>query len=237
MHRPRSLIGPLFFYDLVRLARRGRSTLLRCVYALALLAALCFSYYLHFPGSLSWQGALTSRTHLPLHDLADFNRGFLLIVLLTQSAAVLLITPIYFAGAIAEERENKTLLLLFSASLGVWLSLVCRNTLRAQLSMALMLLLLFVGAWLQLINQPIAYEFSSNAGDWWDHVWQVGLNPFAAWWLASFSCDEWREAMTHNDEVFRVRLRALSYGLALLVLLAGLFGVAARRRLRTEPRH
>ena len=31
------LVGPHFFSDVVRLARRGRSTLLRCTYALVLL--------------------------------------------------------------------------------------------------------------------------------------------------------------------------------------------------------
>src|SRR5262249_19214497 len=43
------LVGPLYFYELVRLARRGRSTLLRCAYALLLLAGLYSVYVTEFP--------------------------------------------------------------------------------------------------------------------------------------------------------------------------------------------
>src|SRR6266852_3891702 len=38
-------IGPHGFYDLVRLARRGRSTLVRVAYVLTLFAALAVVYY------------------------------------------------------------------------------------------------------------------------------------------------------------------------------------------------
>src|SRR5438270_8263329 len=34
------LVGPLFYYELLRLARRGRSTVLRCAYALTILIIL-----------------------------------------------------------------------------------------------------------------------------------------------------------------------------------------------------
>src|SRR3954469_24746926 len=46
---PVELVGPLFFYDLVRLARRGRSTLVRCLYGLLLLVGLYVVYADHFP--------------------------------------------------------------------------------------------------------------------------------------------------------------------------------------------
>ena len=42
-------VGPLFFFDLVRLARRGRSTVLRCAYAFSLLVILCFLIVNSFP--------------------------------------------------------------------------------------------------------------------------------------------------------------------------------------------
>src|SRR5260370_39543615 len=38
------LLGRHFYYDVVRLARRGRSTLLRCAYILALFAGLAFVF-------------------------------------------------------------------------------------------------------------------------------------------------------------------------------------------------
>src|SRR5262245_9635941 len=37
------LVGPLFLFDLVRLARRGRTVPLRCAYGLLLLAGLCLA--------------------------------------------------------------------------------------------------------------------------------------------------------------------------------------------------
>jgi hypothetical protein len=40
----RGFVGPHFYYDVVRLARRGRSTLLRSVYLLVLLAGLAWIY-------------------------------------------------------------------------------------------------------------------------------------------------------------------------------------------------
>src|SRR5947208_2019341 len=43
------VFGPLFFYDVARLARRGRGTLLHCGYALLLLGMLCGAWRSHFP--------------------------------------------------------------------------------------------------------------------------------------------------------------------------------------------
>src|SRR5262249_18926392 len=43
------LVGPLLVYDLARLARRGRSTLLRCAYAFLLLLWLCVMVLGRFP--------------------------------------------------------------------------------------------------------------------------------------------------------------------------------------------
>jgi hypothetical protein len=68
--RPRSLAGPLFFYDLLRLARRGRSTLLRCTYALTLLGAHCLAYSERFSWDDLWQQPFASRTQVPLWEVA-----------------------------------------------------------------------------------------------------------------------------------------------------------------------
>lgn len=122
------------------------------------------------------------------------------------------------------------------ASVGVWLALVCRDTMRAQLSMALMLLVLFVGPWLHLINQSAAGQFSSDPAETAVHVRQVGLNPFAAWWVSGFSWPEWNDARTEENGLFTARLRAVGYGIAVLATLAGLAWLAARRRLDSEPR-
>src|SRR5262249_57202789 len=39
------LVGPVFYYDLIRSARRDRHILYRCLYALSLLLALCWVYW------------------------------------------------------------------------------------------------------------------------------------------------------------------------------------------------
>jgi ABC-type transport system involved in multi-copper enzyme maturation permease subunit len=110
------LVGPLFFYDLVRLARRGRGTALRFVYGAALLLALGFIYNRHFPGtdllSLSGTGQWVS-----LREQAAFAQAFATTLLLAQNVAVLVLTPAYLAGAVAEEKEKKTLPLLFTTAL------------------------------------------------------------------------------------------------------------------------
>jgi hypothetical protein len=122
------------------------------------------------------------------------------------------------------------------ASMGVWLALVCRDTMRAQLSMALMLLVLFVGPWLYLMNLGDPSQFSSDPAEKVVHLWEVGLNPVAAWWVAGFSSPEWRDALIRQDRLFAARLHAVVYGIAGLAALAGLVWYAARRRLEMEPR-
>lgn len=123
---------------------------------------------------------------------------------------------------------------VFLASLGVWLSAACRKTLWAQLSMTLILLAMLGGSWLYLLNQTIPLEFTSEPGDEIGHFYEVGLNPLAVWWVAGFSWSEWDEAVGLGDELFRARLHAILYGLAIFGATAGLFWLAARRRMRDQ---
>jgi ABC-type transport system involved in multi-copper enzyme maturation permease subunit len=113
-----ALVGPLFFYDVVRLARRGRSTLLRCTYALLLLMGLYVVFTQHFPGEDPF--ALTPDPHsvMPIQEMARFAQTFVTTFLVLQSVAVLVLTPAYLAGAIAEEKDRRTLDLLFTTQLG-----------------------------------------------------------------------------------------------------------------------
>src|SRR5207248_1180335 len=66
-------VGPLFFYDLARLARRGRATVLRCAYAGVLLAWLCVMVTDRFPGLLhdAFQAPAMS-----IREWAEFARGY-----------------------------------------------------------------------------------------------------------------------------------------------------------------
>jgi ABC-type transport system involved in multi-copper enzyme maturation permease subunit len=112
-----ALAGPLYFYDLLRLARRGRSTLLRCAYALLLFGGLYLVYQHHFPHEPLLTRPFEAATLLPLADLARFAGGFAIAILALQGIAVVVLTPAYLAGAVAEERDRRTLDLLFTTHL------------------------------------------------------------------------------------------------------------------------
>jgi ABC-type transport system involved in multi-copper enzyme maturation permease subunit len=109
------LFGPVLFYDLVRAARRGRMFLLRSVYALALLVVLFLVYaiFLHSGSSM----ALFSETRLNTQQLAEFGSGFFLTFVGVQFAAVFLLTPVFTATAITEEKQRKTLEYLLATDL------------------------------------------------------------------------------------------------------------------------
>jgi ABC-type transport system involved in multi-copper enzyme maturation permease subunit len=109
--------GPLVFYDVVRLARRGRTTLLRSIYALLLLAGLGLVYADRF-----WRDNLQARLiaeweGLDPNALARLGMAFFQALVAVQTLAVFVLTPAYLAGAFGEERERGTLELLFTTHL------------------------------------------------------------------------------------------------------------------------
>jgi ABC-type transport system involved in multi-copper enzyme maturation permease subunit len=110
-------VGPLYYYDLVRLARRGRSTLLRCAYATALLAALYFAYRERFPDRDPLFAPFGSAPTVPGGQLAGLASVFVLAILRAQTVGLFVLVPAYVAGAIAEEKERQTLELLFTTGL------------------------------------------------------------------------------------------------------------------------
>lgn len=115
-------VGPHGFFDLIRLARTGRTATVRVGYILVLFAALTVSFYTsHPPGaenrqeSLNWNASIAER--------------FVTTILVMQYVAVVVLAPIYMAASIQEERDNRTLPLLFTTHLtageivlGKWLS-------------------------------------------------------------------------------------------------------------------
>lgn len=107
------LLGPLFVYDLARLARRGRTTMLRCLYALLLLGLLAllagdrFPYYLTHPFAQS----------VSIRAWALLAKDYTLAILVLQAGAVLILAPAYLAGAFTEEKERGTIDLLFTTDL------------------------------------------------------------------------------------------------------------------------
>jgi ABC-type transport system involved in multi-copper enzyme maturation permease subunit len=111
------LLGPLFFYDLVRTARRNRLIPTRCLFAVALLVLIFFLYlnWFGFPGD-SWDDWFLAPS-LRRDDLASFGSWTFSLFFGMQYLAVFLLTPIYIAGAIAEEKERRTLDLLLTTGL------------------------------------------------------------------------------------------------------------------------
>ncbi|HEV3117982.1 MAG TPA: ABC transporter permease subunit, partial [Gemmataceae bacterium] len=101
------LFGPVLFYDLVSLARRGRYVLLRVEYAFALLFTLYNVYG-------NYEYALRA---INTNAMAEFAQAFFFTFVCIQFLAVLLLTPAYTAGAIAEEKERRTLEFLLATDL------------------------------------------------------------------------------------------------------------------------
>jgi ABC-type transport system involved in multi-copper enzyme maturation permease subunit len=110
-------VGPLFYYELVRLARKGRSTVLRCAYALALLAALFLAYRECFPRFRPSDSPFALSVEVHTRRLAFLAQSFVVDILWVQTLAVYLLTPAYVAGAIAGEKERGTLDLLLTTRL------------------------------------------------------------------------------------------------------------------------
>jgi ABC-type transport system involved in multi-copper enzyme maturation permease subunit len=110
----RRLFGPVFFYDAVRVARQRPTFLLRWVYALGLGLLLELMYY-------SWLLELGWRRNpevtAGIHEASRFATAFFHTYAVVQWVVVVLLTPVYVAGAIAVEKERKTLEFLFATDL------------------------------------------------------------------------------------------------------------------------
>jgi ABC-type transport system involved in multi-copper enzyme maturation permease subunit len=111
------LCGPVLGYDLVRTARRKQFILLRCFYGVFLLVAFFLVY-------ASWAFERDASLHdlfspaaLDAKRLADFASSFFLAFLAIQFLAACLLTPIYTAGAIPEDRACRTLEFLLATDL------------------------------------------------------------------------------------------------------------------------
>jgi ABC-type transport system involved in multi-copper enzyme maturation permease subunit len=109
-------------------------------------------------------------------------------------------------------------ILAFLASVGLWLSLASRNTLWANVTMALVLLLLFASVWLRLVDSQSAFLWQEMR--WRDVFWTVGLNPGMSWWFSGFSWRELADGVRRGDRIFLWRLSTIPVGLAV-------FGVGA----------
>jgi ABC-type transport system involved in multi-copper enzyme maturation permease subunit len=102
------LFGPVLYYDLVRSARRLRFVVVRTLYALLVSFILCWMFYIQVV-QYGWR--------MPTQQMAEFANDFFYAYLIIQYLTVVLLTPAYTAGAIAEEKERKTLEFILATDL------------------------------------------------------------------------------------------------------------------------
>jgi ABC-type transport system involved in multi-copper enzyme maturation permease subunit len=123
----------------------------------------------------------------------------------------------------------------FLASLGVCLSLISRNTLWANFTMALMLLLVFVGSWVVLMYSAVLTGARGMpTQNWWNTFSEFGLNPPRTWWHLGFTWDEFHGEILHGPGLFRGSYGACLAGLLFFGLATVIFWLAARVRFRQE---
>lgn len=104
------LFGPVLFYELVRVARRRRYFLLRGLYAFALAGVFLWLY-------LIWVFDRGGSEQLSAREMAVMSEAFFSGFMLVQFLVVTLLVPAVTGGAIAEEKERKTLEFLLATDL------------------------------------------------------------------------------------------------------------------------
>jgi ABC-type transport system involved in multi-copper enzyme maturation permease subunit len=114
------LLGPLFGYELLRLARRGTHLRLRVGMTLLLLIGLLVTYLRTFPDTDLSALLLRGTESDDQNRLQTFGETFLIAFLIVQQTAVMLLTPVYAGGAIAEEKERGGMDFLLTTPLTRW---------------------------------------------------------------------------------------------------------------------
>ncbi len=105
------LFGPVLFYDMVRTARRSRYSIIRILYGGFLFVTLCYLVMLLVFAPRFGQQELRAR------DMALVAEWFFAFFMIVQIIIVVVLTPAYVAGAIAEEKDRKTLEFLLATDL------------------------------------------------------------------------------------------------------------------------
>jgi len=101
------LLGPVFRAELLRTARRRRYYATRVAYGLLLLAVVWLGYQAKF----AWQTVAT------IDEAAEFAEATFQTFAVVQLIAILLMIPALFGGAIADEKQRKTLHYLMASRL------------------------------------------------------------------------------------------------------------------------
>jgi ABC-type transport system involved in multi-copper enzyme maturation permease subunit len=100
------LFGPVLFYDMVTSARRARYFALRCSYAGLLLLFLFITFVSTYKGGMT-----------PEQQAGRLAQNYFETFMVIQILAVMLLTPAYVAGSVADEKVKKTLEFLLATDL------------------------------------------------------------------------------------------------------------------------
>lgn len=105
------LFGPVLFYDMVRTGRRTRYFVFRALYVTAMLAILSWVYWMW------WLDSRHSEGGMAIQQMAQFAESLFFTCMIVQLILTVLMTPAYVAGAVAEEKDRKTLEYLLATDL------------------------------------------------------------------------------------------------------------------------
>jgi ABC-type transport system involved in multi-copper enzyme maturation permease subunit len=151
------------------------------------------------------------------------------------------------AWAVLLLAASTAIYLALVASLGILLSLVSRNTLWANLSMALLLMILFIAPWLGAATYEQANPLQPSEASWQSGLLEISLNPVRALWYVGFSWGELADGIRNEDPLLpsmhifreqgppiRTTIGGVLLGLLALGLAAWLFWLIACWRFRRE---
>ena len=116
-HPRGGLVGPLFSWELFRLARRGQDARGRFILAFLLFLVLTAFSMIWFRNTAPSDLFFGDSQKLSIAETSAFGASFSLTFLIAQLAVLVLLTPAYAAGGIAEEKDRKTLVFLLVSDL------------------------------------------------------------------------------------------------------------------------
>jgi len=110
----RNMFGPVFMYEVIRLGRKRTTFVMRLLYVLAIMALLGILY-------LSWLESVgyfaNTGQKIPFQRMSQFANTFFYTFLGVQFGVLVVLTPAYVAGTVADEKERKTLEFLLATDL------------------------------------------------------------------------------------------------------------------------
>ncbi len=116
-HPRGGFIGPLFSWELFRLARRGQDARGRFILAFLLFLVLTGFSLIWFNKTSPADLFFGDSQVLSIAETSAFGSSFSLTFLIAQLAILVLLTPAYAAGGLAEEKDRKTLVFLLVSDL------------------------------------------------------------------------------------------------------------------------